>query len=421
MTGIQIIPPDKSYESELAQQLMAQGNTPGAVYSPMQGIGKISQSLIGAYLQKQSMDNQQQRQQALTDNLHKMIDASTKSDGTIDNIALGKALMGQPETASMGLQMLTTAADNQAKVKAMPTGMRTLDPTDPKDAAMLKGLPAGSYQIDTNKGTENYGKISPVGSQNPANQPDADPSKPLSPGREMIAQGLANYTIDPKAPMFRYAGPNEYSRAMYINSTFDMNKYPERHAAYQSFAPNGNNGKTLSAINTATQHLGLLRDYATALNNGDVPTANALANQFQKAFGDPKLTNFNSIASTVAAEVTNANTKSGGTLGDRDEILKNLNPSGSPKQMLDGIDSLQKLMSGKLNAVQLQFVDPDTGLGKTKEEFQKLLLPATQQFFNSPPPATQQQAPQGALDALKANNTPQMQAFFKQKYGYLPP
>lgn len=418
MTGIQVLPPDKSYEAELGQQLMGQGQINGPIYTPLAGAGKLAQTLMGRHLMQEAQDNQKQRQDAMTSNLQTMVAGATKPDGTLDQVALGKALMGDPNTAGMGLQMLTTAADNQAKVKAMPTGMRTLDPTDPKDAAMLKGLPAGSYQIDTNKGTDSYGKISPVGSQNPANQPDADPSQPLSPARESLAKMLVSGQMDPKSPMMRYIGVNEIARAHYLDPSFSMQDYPTQMKARQAFTAGGQYNKNLVALDTAAQHINLLKSYATAMQNGDMPSMNTISQAWQKQTGSALPTNFDAIKSTVAAEVAKANGEA--SLGALEEIQAPLNKSGSPAQLLGAIQGFQGLLAGKSNALKKEFVSD--GLGTEDDFNKKFFTPEAQTMFSAQQQAASPpQAPQGALDALKANNTPQMQAFFKQKYGYLPP
>lgn len=412
MTGIQVLPPDKSYEAELGQQLMGQGQINGPIYTPLAGAGKLAQTLMGRHLMQEAQDNQKQRQDAMTSNLQTMVAGATKPDGTLDQVALGKALMGDPNTAGMGLQMLTTAADNQAKVKAMPTGMRTLDPTDPKDAAMLKGLPAGSYQIDTNKGTDSYGKISPVGSQNPANQPDADPSQPLSPARESLAKMLVSGQMDPKSPMMRYIGVNEIARAHYLDPSFSMQDYPTQMGARKSFAPGGQNNKNLVALGTAAQHIDLLTKYAQAMNNGDTPALNAISQAWQKQTGSALPTNFDAIKSTVAAEVAKANGEA--SLGALEEIQAPLNKSGSPAQLMGALQGFQGLMSGKVASLRQQYTS--SGLGSDQDFNTKFFTPEAQTMFSGQqkPPA----APQAAIDYLKAN--PNQSAAFQAKYGYLP-
>lgn len=412
MTGIQVLPPDKSYEAELGQQLMGQGQINGPIYTPLAGAGKLAQTLMGRHLMQEAQDNQKQRQDAMTSNLQTMVAGATKPDGTLDQVALGKALMGDPNTAGMALQMLTTAADNQAKVKAMPTGMRTLDPTDPKDAAMLKGLPAGSYQIDTNKGTDSYGKISPVGSQNPANQPDADPSQPLSPARESLAKMLVSGQMDPKSPMMRYIGVNEIARAHYLDPSFSMQDYPTQMGARKSFAPGGQNNKNLVALGTAAQHMNLLRQAATAMQNGDVQALNATKQAWQTQTGSPLPTTYQALMPTVAAEMAKANGEL--SLGAMQDIEAPLNKKGSNTQIQDAINGFQGLLSGKAASLRQQYTGSNLG---TADEFNtKFFTPEAQTMFSGQqkPPA----APQAAIDYLKAN--PNQSAAFQAKYGYLP-
>jgi hypothetical protein len=66
-----------AYQSDprriLGQSLMTQGNSYAPVATPLQGLGRLSSALVGAYLQKGAMDRQVAREDELTNNLTNML------------------------------------------------------------------------------------------------------------------------------------------------------------------------------------------------------------------------------------------------------------------------------------------------------------------------------------------------------------
>ncbi len=364
--------------------------------------------------------NQQQRQQALTSNLQQIVSGATDPKTGQPNLsALAAGLMKVPEFANMGMQMEIEAAKQNQK-PANP-GYRQLDPTDPKDKAILAKLPPGSYQQSMDPNSPDYLKIMPTGSQSPMSQPPTDPTQQLPGDRERLAHMLIEGKLDPKSPMMRYIGPEVLARANFLDPTFNMQSYPTQLKARQSFAPGGQYNKNIVALGTAAQHIDLLTQYANAMQNNDVPTLNKLSQLWQTQTGSPLPTNFDAIKSTVAAEIAKANGEA--SLGALDQIQAPLNKAGSPAQLLGAIQGFKGLLAGKANALRQEYTG--SGLGSSDEFNTKYFgnMPGAQFMTQPVSQVTQQtqQAPQAAIDALKANNTPQMQAFFKQKYGYLPP
>lgn len=69
MTGIQLAPPPNPYGENLAQALMKQGMDNSPVRTPVEGLGKLSQSLVGALLQRQMNDQNKAHQQSANDAL----------------------------------------------------------------------------------------------------------------------------------------------------------------------------------------------------------------------------------------------------------------------------------------------------------------------------------------------------------------
>jgi hypothetical protein len=62
-----------AYQSDprriLGQSLMTQGNSYAPVQTPLQGLGRLSSALVGAYLQKGAMDRQVTREDERTNQI----------------------------------------------------------------------------------------------------------------------------------------------------------------------------------------------------------------------------------------------------------------------------------------------------------------------------------------------------------------
>ena len=73
-----------AYQSDprriLGQSLMTQGSSSAPVRTPLQGLGRLSSALVGAYLQKGAMDRQVSREEERTNNLTNML-----PEGASDN------------------------------------------------------------------------------------------------------------------------------------------------------------------------------------------------------------------------------------------------------------------------------------------------------------------------------------------------
>jgi len=73
-----------AYQSDprriLGQQLMQQGNSFAPVATPLQGLGRLSSALVGAYLQKGAMDRQVTREEERTNQIMGMIPANASPE-----------------------------------------------------------------------------------------------------------------------------------------------------------------------------------------------------------------------------------------------------------------------------------------------------------------------------------------------------
>jgi hypothetical protein len=143
----------------------------------------------------------------------------------------------------------------------------------------------------------------------------------------------------------------------------------------------GIEGRSVRAMNTATDHLFTLQEAADALNNGNVRLFNDIGNKINKEIGVAAPVTFDGVKKIVAGEIVKATTGSAGALGDREEVQASIMAANSPKQLLDQIEYYKKLMAGQLQSLELQFI---TGTNRGSSEFRERLSPKTRKIL---PPA----------------------------------
>jgi hypothetical protein len=133
----------------LGQQLMGQGASTAPVRTPLQGLGRLSSALVGAYLQRNALDAQVQREDAYRDSL-------TQALGGLDlgNVPGLQALSKvSPELA---LQTGVNLEGQLAVASAKRTPRNTVRDMTPEEVRASGRDPSlGVYQID------NMGKITP--------------------------------------------------------------------------------------------------------------------------------------------------------------------------------------------------------------------------------------------------------------------
>jgi hypothetical protein len=186
------------------------------------------------------------------------------------------------------------------------------------------------------------------------------------------AEGIASYS---QAPPGRNNRQREeiMRRVRLINPNYRESDYGDRSLAYRNWTqPNGFGAKQLAAFNTVAQHLDTLDALGKALDNGDIPAANAIVNRVRTAFGDSRVTNFDTAKLAVAGELVKAVTGVAGALKDREEAAARLLNSASPAQMTGAIETWKELIAGRLETSLNQF---KTGTGRTDQDFLAILPP----------------------------------------------
>ena len=175
------------------------------------------------------------------------------------------------------------------------------------------------------------------------------------------------------------AGESPESVAKSISSN-KQNRAAEQQTL-KSFS-GGIEGRSVRAMNTATDHLFTLQEAADALNNGNVRLFNDIGNKINKEIGVAAPVTFDGVKKIVAGEIVKATTGSAGALGDREEVQASIMAANSPKQLLDQIEYYKKLMAGQLQSLELQFI---TGTNRGSSEFRERLSPKTRKIL--PPSA----------------------------------
>jgi hypothetical protein len=138
----------------------------------------------------------------------------------------------------------------------------------------------------------------------------------------------------------------------------------------------GKGGQDLLRFNTATHHLKMLRAAAKALDNGDIPLANQMANSYASATGKPAPTNFNAIRSAVVDEMERLYTGVGATQEGIKSMKEDVNNAQSPSQLNGYMDTDLSLMRGKIESSAQQYVMGTQGQDAFPEDIVPPAAPA---------------------------------------------
>ena len=189
-----------------------------------------------------------------------------------------------------------------------------------------------------------------------------DASKPLAPAQEaqarMIADGGAPMTPSSRNP---YALPiNARAQQIYADANGgDMTGFGTAHGtltqARKSFAGGGVNSKTLVSLDTAIHHFDALGKAVDALDNGDTVGLNAVGNYMSKQFGDPRVTNFDTVKTLAADEFTKVAAGVTSGEGEREKMQSLFQAANSPQQLKQAIQQAQILMAGKVQGLDTAY------------------------------------------------------------------
>jgi hypothetical protein len=265
-----------------------------------------------------------------------------------------------------------TAQENIAKAQGK-IAEQEAKPTTPKDAADLEhtNLENKKLQNDLNaQATAGNGLTVPKGFTPSPNASQMDSgalqNDLQTKGVKLPANFESLYAVAHNAADLKTLPPNprKGSNAMsaqdglafirqYINPQYQEGDYAAASGLSKELASTrqGTAGGSLLSAGVASNHLELLEQAATALNNKDTQLLNRISNTLGIQLGDSPAVTFNAIADQVNAEV--GKVVAGGTPheAELENLRKNLNTNQSPEQTKRVISSYIGLMSGRINEV----------------------------------------------------------------------
>lgn len=171
-----------------------------------------------------------------------------------------------------------------------------------------------------------------------------------------------------------------------------LNATVARDRAIEAGFGAGEPGRQVRSMNTLTEHISLVREYADALKNNDIPRINAIVNRWAIETGHPEVNDFNAARVIAADEFVRLLTSTGGTESDRRQMEALLNPNASPEQVAGGLNVFSRLANSRLSALRQQYSRGDATRAASFENEQ--LTPETRKFLHQRlPTATEPQGP----------------------------
>ena len=192
----------------------------------------------------------------------------------------------------------------------------------------------------------------------------------LPPNVKPLVESILRYDQRPPNPATR-RGQQLLELVNQADKTYDAGKAQSRYVAKQTFVK-GPVADSITASNTAIDHMDTLAKYGADLNNTDVRLVNAAKQGIAAAFGANAPTTFDATRRIVGQEVVKAVVANGGSMREREEAADAFNRANSPAQLAGVIQSYQALLGGRLKSTALRY-ENDTGL----KDFNTKLLPAT--------------------------------------------
>lgn len=189
--------------------------------------------------------------------------------------------------------------------------------------------------------------------------------KTLDPARAAQVKALAEGRMEiPKGNALR-SGPGAALLAdvATYDPTFDAANAPARRAARMKFT-SGTQGQNITSFNTALGHLDTLAQAAEGLDNSNFPLWNRVANGFENATGDPRITQFKVAKQAVVEELGRAFKGAAPTVNDSNNWESAINDAQSPAQLRAGIKQAAELLQSRIGAMRDSY---NAGMGTTNQ------------------------------------------------------
>lgn len=260
------------------------------------------------------------------------------------------------------------AAKTQNIVAGMKGGMTAAEAADVKIKQQTAN--AESLKADIARKTFNATYGANLDAQGNPLTPDA---LKLAAQNDPQASMLATYQLPPVSSRMeadpKYAGL--MARIHALNPDYDATQFANRSRTRQAFTT-GTQGQQVNAMNTAMQHLDLLADAATALQNGSFTPGNALYNKVATAFGGPAPQSFDQIKHYLDGEIGNMVKKGAVTDKEMADQGATGGSTGSPQQIQTYLNNAIRITASKFNSLHYQAAQ---ALGDRDPLVQSLLMP----------------------------------------------
>lgn len=191
----------------------------------------------------------------------------------------------------------------------------------------------------------------------------------LSPQRAALVKAIAEGAQPGPTGRSAATGPGAFlmGQVQQYDPTATSINLPVRQATRKAFT-SGTQGQSIIQANTVGGHLAALDGLADALNNGNIPLANAVAQGVETAFGNTAkqraVTNFNTLSNTLASELTKFYRNNGGSEQDVKEFRSQLDATKSPTQIHAAIQQMAGAVLSKIGALNDSY---NAGMGKTTD------------------------------------------------------
>jgi hypothetical protein len=131
--------------------------------------------------------------------------------------------------------------------------------------------------------------------------------------------------------------------------------FANQNKLWDEFYGKGKTAGNITALDTAYGHLGTFYDAAKALDNPDSPAAAAIINYARTQLGHPEVTNAHMAMLAVGHELAKVFRDAGMSAGEIESWEKQLSPNMSPQQIQGAVEMAQKLMEGRVEALQTRY------------------------------------------------------------------
>lgn len=181
--------------------------------------------------------------------------------------------------------------------------------------------------------------------------------KPLSPEemknaalQDPTAQAIAHYRLTPPPPTTRGGVESPvWKKILAINPNYKPGEFAARNKVQQDFSAGGASGKLITSADTALAHLDSISKAGAALNNGDVPQLNRLANFVGVQVGATPKATYDTIIAMVAPEISKAVIGAAGGEGERQQMQHNFSSNASNAQREAAIGAAAGLLGARVH------------------------------------------------------------------------